>query len=140
MHDINLFINDKFNNKYLYKGDNKMIKIIGESKKITESIELEPLVPPHSYAWQGVNDFSDGTTPLWAESEYATLLVGGAEDKSGYSVISIYFGEDYENPSWGFKSYEDKDSAIKDAKVLIKMLDSEIDKNQLIRFGFTMVC
>lgn len=119
-------------------------KLINKNKKrieskIVESTELRPFTGIDSAGWGGVHNFADDTKPMIAEGEFATLLVGRSDDdvNSETATISIYFGEDGE--SWGWKSCANKEIAIKDAKVLAKLVDEEIDIEQLERFGFEML-
>ena len=91
-----------------------------------------------SYAWQGANDFADGTKPFIAEGEGGTLLVSGSDENDGTALISIYYGPD--GDQWAWKSYDDKETALKDARLLVNIIDDEeVDVNQLKRFGFELM-
>ena len=107
------------------------------SKTLKEAT-LKSMSGVDSYAWQGANDFADGTKPFIAEGEGGTLLVSGSDENDGTALISIYYGPD--GDQWAWKSYDDKETALKDAKLLVNIVnDEEVDVNQLKRFGFELM-
>lgn len=113
---------------------------LDENKKLTESPELRTMTTADSWGWQGANDFRDGSKPLLADGEYATLVICGPDtpDEEDCANVGIYYGED-DNEHWAQKIYDTKEDAIKDSRILLKLLDDEIDENQLKRFGFDIV-
>lgn len=117
--------------------ESSIMKNKKDNKQVTESIELKTFSDYDWQGWQGAVNFADGEDPMIAEGDCASLIVDGDEDNANGARISIYFGEDIDH--WGFKTYDSKESAIKDAKVLTRLLDDEIDESQLKRFGFTVV-
>ena len=145
----------KFNSlKYNFKTkitEGKIAKVYGtcnllkESKthkynrsKTLKEATLKSMSGVDSYAWQGANDFADGTKPFIAEGEGGTLLVSGSDENDGTALISIYYGPDGDR--WAWKSYDDKETALKDAKLLVNIVDDEeVDVNQLKRFGFELM-
>ena len=107
------------------------------SKTLKEAT-LKSMSGVDSYAWQGANDFADGTKPFIAEGEGGTLLVSGSDENDGTALISIYYGPD--GDQWAWKSYDDKETALKDARLLVNIIDDEeVDVNQLKRFGFELM-
>ena len=67
-----------------------------------------------------------------------TLLVSGSDENDGTALISIYYGQN--GDQWAWKSYDDKETALKDAKLLVNIVDDEeVDVNQLKRFGFELM-
>lgn len=111
-------------------------------KTANESTELRPFTGRDHTTWGGEHNFADGSSPMIVDGEFATILVGQSDDQVGTedACISIYYGDpESDVPQWGFKCYDNKESAIKDAKILAKLADEEIDENQLIRFGFDIV-
>ena len=145
----------KFNSlKYNFKTkitEGKIAKVYGtcnllkESKthkynrsKTLKEATLKSMSGVDSYAWQGANDFADGTKPFIAEGEGGTLLVSGSDENDGTALISIYYGPD--GDQWAWKSYNDKETALKDARLLVNIIDDEeVDVNQLKRFGFELM-
>lgn len=145
----------KFNSlKYNFKTkitEGKIAKVYGtcnllkESKthkynrsKTLKEATLKSMSGVDSYAWQGANDFADGTKPFIAEGEGGTLLVSGSDENDGTALISIYYGPD--GDQWAWKSYDDKETALKDARLLVNIIDDEeVDVNQLKRFGFELM-
>lgn len=145
----------KFNSlKYNFKTkitEGKIAKVYGtcnllkESKthkynrsKTLKEATLKSMSGVDSYAWQGANDFADGTKPFIAEGEGGTLLVSGSDENDGTALISIYYGPD--GDQWAWKSYDNKEIALKDAKLLVNIIDDEeVDVNQLKRFGFDIM-
>ena len=108
-----------------------------KSKSLKEAT-LKSMSGVDSYAWQGANDFADGTKPFIAEGEGGTLLVSGSDENDGTALISIYYGPD--GDQWAWKSYDNKEIALKDAKLLVNIIDDEeVDVNQLKRFGFDIM-
>lgn len=103
-------------------------------QKMNEDTELKPMSGTDIFAWQGANDFADGSKPLIAYGDGGTLIVSGSDENDGSALISIYYGPD--GDQWSWKSYDSKEAAIKDARVLVKLIDDEVDTNQLKRFGF----
>lgn len=101
-------------------------------------IELREFTGADFYGWQGADLFADGSKPFLAVGEEGTLIVCGSETKDGTAVIMVYFGDDCDK--WAFKSIDTKEQALKDAKILVAMLDEEFDEAQFHRFGFTVVC
>lgn len=100
--------------------------------------ELREFTGRDFYAYQGAEDFTDGSKPFIAEGNEGIMIVCGSETGDGTAVISVYFGMD--GDKWGFKSSDNKEEALKDAKILTSLLDEEFDADQLRRFGFTVVC
>ena len=145
----------KFNSlKYNFKTkitEGKIAKVYGTCNLLKESkthkynrskslkeATLKSMSGVDSYAWQGANDFADGTKPFIAEGEGGTLLVSGSDENDGTALISIYYGPD--DDQWAWKSYADKETALKDAKLLVNIVDDEeVDVNQLKRFGFELM-
>ena len=101
-----------------------------------QEAELRTITGPDSFAWQGVSKFPDGTTPMISEGKYGTMVIG-VPDGEDIIMTSIYYGD--KNQKWCWKSYIDKESAIKDGRILAKLLDDEIDEDQLKRFGFELI-
>lgn len=109
--------------------------ISSKSKRLSES-ELRPFTGKSWLDFSGAAKFPDGSSPMIAEGKFGTLIVGGPDNPDDDVVlVSIYFG----SSGWGWKSYIDKETALKDARILVKLLDDEIDENQLRRFGFELV-
>ena len=145
----------KFNSlKYNFKTkitEGKIAKVYGTCNLLKESkthkynrskslkeATLKSMSGVDSYAWQGANDFADGTKPFIAEGEGGTLLVSGSDENDGTALISIYYGPD--GDQWAWKSYDDKETALKDAKLLVNIVDDEeVDVNQLKRFDFEIM-
>ena len=145
----------KFNSlKYNFKTkitEGKIAKVYGTCNLLKESkthkynrskslkeATLKSMSGVDSYAWQGANDFADGTKPFIAEGEGGTLLVSGSDENDGTALISIYYGPD--GDQWAWKSYDDKETALKDARLLVNIIDDEeVDVNQLKRFGFELM-
>lgn len=145
----------KFNSlKYNFKTkitEGKIAKVYGTCNLLKESKQckynkskslkeatLKSMSGVDSYAWQGANDFADGTKPFIAEGEGGTLLVSGSDENDGTALISIYYGPD--GDQWAWKSYDDKETALKDARLLVNIIDDEeVDVNQLKRFGFELM-
>lgn len=96
--------------------------------------DLKTMSSVDEYAWQGVENFPDGEKPMISEGEYGILVIGGTNGEENTITLSIYYGPD--GDQWAWKSYTDKATAIKDAKIFSKLLDDEIDVAQLDRFGF----
>lgn len=122
--------------------ESKIIKDEKDIKHVVENTELRQFTGRDHMSWGGEHAFADGSEPMIADGEYATILVGQSDDQVGteQACISIYYGDpEADNLHWGFKIYDDKESAIKDAKFLVKLVDDEIDENQLVRFGFEIV-
>lgn len=122
--------------------ESAVIKDEKDIEQIVESTELRQFTGRDHMTWGGEHDFADGSKPLIADGEFATILVGQSDDQVGTEAacISIYYGDpEADNPHWGFKIYDDKESAIKDARLLTKLVDDEIDEAQLLRFGFEIV-
>ena len=134
-----------FENLQLMKENaNKPAKILKDEKdieQVSESTELRPFTGRDHMTWGGEHNFADGSAPLIVDGEFATILVGQSDDQVGTeeACISIYYGDPEEDMHWGFRIYDDKESAVKDAKILAKLADDEIDKSQLTRFGFEFV-
>jgi hypothetical protein len=111
-------------------------------KKVNESTELRPFTGRDHMTWGGEHNFADGSKPMIVDGEFATILVGQSDDQVGTedACISIYYGDpESDAPQWAFKIYDNKESAMKDARILAKLVDEEIDENQLKRFGFDIV-
>lgn len=110
-------------------------------EKVVETATLRRFTGEDSWTWGGATDFTDGEPPMIAESDFATLIVCGPDggDEEG-ATVSIYYGDpEAAKPEWGFKCYDNKDLALKDARILVKLIDSEIDEDQLKRFGFELM-
>lgn len=101
-----------------------------------QEAELRAMTGPDSFAWQGVSKFPDGSAPMISEGEYGTMVIG-VPDGEDTIMTSIYYGD--KNQKWCWKTYNNKESAIKDGKILSKLLDDEIDEDQLERFGFELI-
>ena len=145
----------KFNSlKYNFKTkitEGKIAKVYGTCNLLKESktrkynrstflkeATLKSMSGVDSYAWQGANDFADGSKPLIAEGKGGTLIVAGSDENDGSALISIYYGPD--GDQWAWKSYDDKETALKDAKLLVNIVDDEeVDVNQLKRFDFEIM-
>lgn len=112
------------------------------NEPVIENTELRPFSGRDHMTWGGEHNFADGSKPLIVDGEFATILVGQSDEQVGTedACISIYYGDpEAETSNWGFKNYDSKESAIKDAKILAKLVDEEIDESQLVRFGFEIV-
>lgn len=107
-----------------------------ENLQTMQEAELRTMSDKDSYVWQNGSTFSDGSKPLISEGEYGTMIIAPSEDDDEMIITSIYYGPDKDQ--WAWKSYIDKESAVKDGKILSKLLDDEIDTNQLKRFGFEL--
>ena len=112
-----------------------------DMEKIVESAELRRFSGNDSWTWGGATDFADGEPPMIAESDFATLIVSGPEfGEDDGATIAIYYGDpESEITEYAFKGYETKELGLKDARVLIKLIDDEIDEAQLKRFGFEVM-
>ena len=110
-------------------------------EQVVENIQLRSFTGTDSMSWGGATNFADGTSPMIAESDFATLIVSGPDggDDDG-ATVAIYYGDpESDLTEYGFKCYDNKELALKDARVLIKLLDDEIDESQLRRFGFEIM-
>lgn len=111
---------------------------VDESEKEVKPAELRTMSGTDIYAWQGAADFKDGSKPLIADGEYATMIVSGPDSSdSDEAMIGIYFGD--ENEHWAMSTFISKEKAIKYAKMLLPLLNEEIDDYDLKRFGFEIV-
>ena len=113
-----------------------------DMEQVTENTNLRPFDSRDHAGWGGVHNFADDSEPMIVDGEFATILVGQSDEQVGTeeACISIYYGDpEADSPNWGFRCYDNKESAIKDAKVLARLADDEVDENQLKRFGFTLV-
>ena len=122
--------------------ESKIIKDEKDIEQVVENTALRPFDSRDHAGWGGVHNFADGSEPMIVDGEFATILVGQSDEQVGTeeACISIYYGDpEADSPEWGFKCYDDKESAIKDAKILAKLADDEVDVNQLKRFGFEIV-
>lgn len=106
--------------------------------KVEEATELRVISGPDTWAWQGANNFTDGSKPMIADGTEATIIVSGPDtsDESG-AIVAIYYGE--EGTNWGFKHYETKEDAITAAKELLPLIDTQINDDDLVDKGFTLV-
>lgn len=143
--DLEMKICDRKEAKQYNKDFEKSTGNLDESynHKVNESTELRPFDTRDYAGWGGAHKFSDGSAPMIVDGEYATIIVSQSDEQVGTdeATIAIYYGDvDADENHWSFKGYDDKESAIKDAKVLAKLADDEIDESQLNRFGFTNVC
>ena len=145
----------KFNSlKYNFKTkitEGKIAKVYGTCNLLKESkthkynrskslkeAALKPMTKEDSFGWQGANNFADGTQPYIADGKGGTLIVSGSDENDRSALISIYYGPD--DDQWAWKSYNDKETALKDAKLLVNIVDDEeVDVNQLKRFGFELM-
>ena len=110
------------------------LQTMRESEEVKPA-ELRTMSGTDIYAWQGANDFKDGSKPLIADGEYATMIVSGPDSSdSDEAIISIYFGD--ENEHWATSTFISKEKAIKYAKMLLPLLNEEIDDYYLKRFVF----
>lgn len=108
-----------------------------KNKNLKEAV-LKSMTKEDSFGWQGANNFSDGTQPYIADGDGGTFIVSGSDENDGSALISIYYGPD--NDQWAWKSYDSKEAALKDAKLLVNIVDDEeVDVNQLKRFGFELM-
>lgn len=106
------------------------------SKRTIESAQLRTFTSTDSFGYQGARDFKDGEKPMIADGKFATLIISGPDIPSeDYVVMSIYYNEE----DWCWKSYSTKEDAVKDAQILVGLLDNEIDEEQLKRFGFEIM-
>lgn len=122
--------------------ESKILKDEKDIEQVVENTELRPFDSRDHMTWGGEHNFADGSKPMIVDGEFATILVGQSDEQVGTenACISIYYGDpEASTPQWGFKNYNNKESAIKDAKVLARLADDEIDESQLERFGFTLV-
>lgn len=145
----------KFNSlKYNFKTkitEGKIAKVYGTCNLLKESktrkynrstflkeAALKPMNDTDLLNYQGANNFADGTKPFIAEGKGGTFIVAGSDENDGSALISIYYGPD--SDQWAWKSYDDKETALKDAKWLVNIVDDEeVDVNQLKRFGFELM-
>lgn len=145
----------KFNSlKYNFKTkitEGKIAKVYGTCNLLKESktrkynrstflkeAELRTMTGTDLLNYQGANNFDDGTKPFIAEGKGGTLIIAGSDENDGSALISIYYGPDGDR--WAWKSYDDKETALKDAKLLVNIVnDEEVDVNQLKRFGFELM-
>lgn len=122
--------------------ESAILKDEKDIETIVENTELRPFNSRDRLTWGGENEFADGSEPMIVDGEFATILVGQSDEQVGTedACISIYYGDsEGSEPEWGFKNYKNKESAIKDAKLLAKLADEEIDVEQLKRFGFEII-
>ena len=114
-------------------------RMVGTTKnKNLKEASLKPMTKEDSFGWQGANNFADGTQPYIADGKGGTLIVSGSDENDESALISIYYGPD--DDQWAWKSYADKETALKDAKLLVNIVDDEeVDVNQLKRFGFELM-
>lgn len=113
-----------------------------DMEQVVENTELRPFTSRDHAGWGGVHNFADDSSPMIVDGELATILVGQSDEQVGTeeATISIYYGDpEADSPHWAFKGYDNKESAVKDAKVLARLADEEIDESQLNRFGFEIV-
>ena len=111
---------------------------VDEPEKEVKPAELRTMSGTDIYAWQGAADFKDGSKPLIADGEYATMIVSGPDSSdSDEAMIGIYFGD--ENEHWAMSTFISKEKAIKYAKMLLPLLNEEIDDYDLTRCGFEIV-
>ncbi len=129
-YDLNNFIREVIDSESDI--NSTFVKILENLKEA----ELRAMTGPDSFAWQGVNKFPDGSAPMISEGKYGIMVIG-VPDGEDIIMTSIYYGN--KNQKWCWKSYIDKESAIKDGKILSKLLDDEIDEDQLKRFGFELI-
>lgn len=145
----------KFNSlKYNFKTkitEGKIAKVYGTCNLLKESktrkynrstflkeAELRTMTGTDLLNYQGANNFDDGTKPFIAEGKGGTLIIAGSDENDGSALISIYYGPDGDR--WAWKSYDDKETALKDAKLLVNIVDDEeVDVNQLKRFDFEIM-
>lgn len=118
---------------YGFDFDDDEVEII-ESLDIKKEADLKTMSGADQFAWQGVENFPDGEKPMISEGKYGILVIGGTNGEENTITLSIYYGPD--GNRWAWKSYNNKATAIKDAKIFSKLLDDEIDEIQLDRFGF----
>lgn len=121
--------------------EGKILKDEKDMEHIVESAQLRSFTGKDSWTWGGATNFADGDSPMIAESDFATLIVSGPDsgDTDG-ATVSIYYGDpESEITEYGFKCYDNKELALKDARVLVKLIDDEIDVSQLKRFGFEIM-
>ena len=142
--DLEMKICDRKEAQTYDKGFEKSTGNLDEScnRKVNESTELRPFTDRDHMTWGGEHNFADGSSPMIVDGEFATILVGQSDDQVGTedACISVYYGDpESDTPQWAFKNYDNKESAMKDARILAKLADEEIDENQLIRFGFDIV-
>lgn len=98
---------------------------------------LKPMSGTDLLNYQGANNFSDGTKPFIAEGKGGTFLIAGSDEKDGKALITIYYGPD--GDQWAWKSYSDKETALEDGRLLVNLIDKEINIMQLKRFGFELM-
>ena len=95
------------------------------------------------YGWQGANNFADGSTPLIAEGNEATLIACGVESEVNNHItyietmVSVYFGD--EGNCWCYKCYENKESALEETEILLDLLDVEFDESKWRELGFEII-
>ena len=103
--------------------ESSILKDEKDVEQVVESTTLKPFDTRDRAAWGGVHNFADDSSPMIVDGEFATILVGQSDEQVGTeeATISIYYGDpEADNPHWGFRGYNDKESAIKDAKILAK--------------------
>ena len=124
--------------KFLY-GESVNLKDENETNNVVESAQLRQFTGKDYWGWGGAEKFADGSEPLIAEGEGAVMIISGPDmpGDDEYATIGLYYGED--DDKWAWKSYDTKEIAIKDAKILLNLIDEEIDETQLKRFGFEIM-
>ncbi len=120
---------------YNYLHESKTHKYIDQ--KMLKEATLKPMSGTDLLNYQGANNFADGTKPFIAEGKGGTFLIAGSDEKDGKALITIYYGPD--GDQWAWKSYSDKETALEDGRLLVNLIDEEINVMQLKRFGFELM-
>lgn len=107
-------------------------------KSIKEATELRSFTKVDWYGWGGVSRFGDGSEPLIADGEFATLIIGGDDETEGGAILSISYG-DGENPHEAHKVYDSKEDAVEDSEYFLRLIDKEINVSQIKRLGFDII-
>lgn len=100
--------------------------------------ELRNFEGQESWMFQGMCNFPDGSKPLVAVGESATLLVGGFDSTTDYG-IDLIFPENHKNIVEAFKAYDDVERAKADALIFAQMLDCDLTKEFLCDIGFEVI-
>lgn len=88
-------------------------------------------------AFQGATNLPDGSKPMIANGNEATLVVSGFDDYQGFG-IEIIPGEDYDFVE-AFKAYDNIERAKADAVLFAQLLDCKLTKEFLSDIGFEII-
>lgn len=98
---------------------------------------LKPFEKTDWFGWGGANKFPDGSEPLIAHGEFATMIVGGGDTPEDDPIVYIDYGDPDEGTAhFATKGFETKDDAIRAGHKYIGLLNEPIDENELKALGF----